>query len=83
MDEATGRVVEVGDVAALAAAIQELLDGGSMRRSCGSERFEQFDGALRGSSGSSACRERAERLFDKNRCFEKYVELYARLVSQK
>ncbi len=83
VDEATGRVVEVGDVAALAAAVQELLDGGLMQRSCGSERFEQFDGALRGSSGSNACRERAERLFDKNRCFEKYVDLYARLVSQK
>ena len=83
VDEATGRVVEVGDVAALAAAVREMRGSGSMQQSCGSERFEQFDGALRGSSGSNACRERAERLFDKSRCFEKYVELYARLVSQK
>lgn len=31
---------------------------------------------------SKACRERAERMFDKNRCFEKYVKLYEGLVKQ-
>ena len=32
---------------------------------------------------SHACRERARQLFDKDRCFDKYIELYQSLVCQK
>ena len=31
---------------------------------------------------TEACRKRAEELFDKDKCFEKYVELYEGLVGQ-
>ena len=32
---------------------------------------------------SADCRKRAEELFDKDKCFEKYVELYEELVNGK
>lgn len=32
---------------------------------------------------TDACRKRAEELFDKDKCFEKYVELYEGAVSQR
>lgn len=32
---------------------------------------------------TDACRKRAEELFDKDKCFEKYVELYEGLISQR
>lgn len=59
---ATGRVVEKGDVAGLAKAIEEL---------CAENREE-----IRG-----ACREYAMAHFDKKECFEKYIELYDRILN--
>lgn len=77
VDEATGRVVEVGDVAALAVVVQDTCSAfkgsSALQRSKSSMPFGR-------SSGSNACRKRAERLFDKNSCFEKYVGLYTRLA---
>ena len=32
---------------------------------------------------STACRKRAEEHFDKDKCFEKYIELYESLVESK
>lgn len=62
----TGWVVEQGDVEGVTRLIQEFKEFKSSRRL----RMRE------------ACRQRAEEYFDKDMCFEKYVELYERLVNQ-
>lgn len=57
----TGRVVEKGDIAGLAKAIESL---------CREDRNET----------RRVCREYAEAHFDKQQCFEKYIELYEKLT---
>lgn len=60
----TGIVVEQGDVADMAEAIQRICEKGK----------DYY---------TEACRKRAEEQFDKDKCFEKYVELYEGLISQR
>lgn len=59
VDEKTGRVVEQGDVNALALAIQDMREH---------------------PLSSEDCRKRAERLFDKDKCFQKYIDLYREIL---
>ena len=56
-------MVEQGDVAGMAEAIQGICDKGK-------------------NYYTDACRKRAEEHFDKDKCFEKYVELYEGLVGR-
>ncbi len=60
VDWKTGSVVERGDFYGLASAIE------SIRNKTFDERMAQ----------RKACRERAEKLFDRNDCYEQYVKLY-------
>ena len=60
----TGRVVDKGDIAELAKAIESL---------CAEDREH-----LR-----KRCREYAVAHFDKQECFEKYIELYERILNKK
>lgn len=62
--EETGWVVEQGDVAGVASIIKSL--GLNKDEEVMAQRF--------------ACRKRAEREFDKDNCFEKYLELYNSLI---
>ena len=59
IDEATGVVVQQGDINALADAIKRLKDTPLSRE---------------------ACRKRAELLFDKDRCFSQYIDLYESIL---
>ena len=59
IDEATGVVVQQGDINALADAIKRLKDEPISRE---------------------ACRRRAEKMFDKNNCFQQYINLYESLL---
>lgn len=65
IDEKTGLVIEQGDVAAMAATVQKYKSLSAQERMTVSE----------------ACRKRAETYFDKDKCFEKYVELYESLIA--
>ena len=60
IDEATGIVVEQGDIEGLAKAIQSI------------DKSKYTD----------ACRARAERLFDKDKCFAQYIDLYNSLLTK-
>ena len=62
--EATGFVVEQGDIDALKDAINEICTRGKAHY-------------------SAACRKYAEEHFDKEKCFEKYIELYNELLTNK
>lgn len=61
-----GWVVEQGDVEAIASIIK------SFQQKKESELMAQ----------RKACRERAEKEFDKNKCFEKYLQVYENLLNQ-
>lgn len=60
----TGTVVEQGNINALINAITAI----PAKRTTQDKNM------------SLACRERAERLFDKNKCFEKYIEIYNKAI---
>ena len=62
----TGIVVEQGDIEGIASIVKSL----ELRDK--SEVVAQ----------RRACRKRAEELFDKDKCFEKYVELYEELINK-
>lgn len=62
IDEKTGKVIDQGNVTALANAIMQMRET---------------------PLSSDNCRQRAAKFFDKDKCFEKYVELYAELVNGK
>lgn len=64
VDEYTGLVVEQGDKNALAEAIIKIT----------SKTMEER------AKTSRLCRERAEKYFDKNKCFEAYIDLYNKIV---
>ncbi|MCQ2059542.1 MAG: glycosyltransferase [Bacteroidaceae bacterium] len=64
IDENTGLAVETGDIASVAEAIKMM----DTKLIANKEKI------------STACRKRAEEYFDKDKCFEKYVELYERLI---
>lgn len=65
IDERTGLTVETGDIAGVAEAVN-VLDA-------------KIDANAEGISAN--CRKRAEECFDKDKCFEKYIELYNRILS--
>lgn len=62
----TGWVVEQGDVEGIASIVKSL------------ELKDNSEIAAQ----RAACRKRAEQEFDKNKCFEKYVELYNQLIKE-
>lgn len=66
VNDETGVVVEQGDVKGMAAAIQRF-------RGFRAEEFVQV---------RNACRKRAEEYFDKDKCYNKYIELYNKLIVQ-
>lgn len=61
-----GWVVEQGDVEGIAEMVKNLA------AKCKSESFAQ----------RIACRERAEQVIDKEKYFEKYIDLYERLIQK-
>ena len=67
VSEDTGWIVEQGDVEGIADIIKSL----------GSKKQDEVD------TQRLVCRERAENVFDRNKCFEEYLRLYNRLVEQK
>ena len=64
ISDETGWVVEQGDIEAVVSIIK------SIEQQQEGEVFTQ----------RKACRERAEREFDNNKCFEKYIDLYKNLI---
>lgn len=66
VNDETGVVVEQGDVKGMAAAIQRY-------KELSAEKFMQV---------RHVCRKRAEEHFDKDKCYNKYIELYNKLIEQ-
>lgn len=70
IDEKTGKVIPQGDVEALRQSIVEYRD---LKES---KDGEQFYKSIR-----QACRNRAEKYYDLNQCFEEYIRLYEELIN--
>lgn len=66
INDETGVVVEQGDVKGMAEAIQRI-------KRLNVQEFTQV---------RNACRKRAEEYFDKDKCYNKYVELYNKIIEQ-
>lgn len=62
----TGWVVEQGDIEGIISIVKSL----------------ELKGKSEITAQRAACRKRAEQEFDKNKCFEKYVELYNQLIKE-
>lgn len=63
----TGWIVEQGDVEGIVAIIKSL-------------ELKDYSELL---SQRKACRERAEKEFDKDKCFDKYLDLYEKLLGKR
>lgn len=71
IDEKTGKVIPQGDVMALQLSVEELRE-----LKFGKDGNEQYNTIRK------ACRDRADKLYDKNKCFEEYIMLYEELLKK-